>query len=149
MKKIWIIIVLAMAGTISINAQCNDQLSEKLKAQMTDKEEYLNSFKAALKESDKDVPVSVAKFSITMEKGTKYRLRILSDDQNYKGKGILRLFEGDQFLGSTFKPETKIKHFPFFDFDCQKTGDYGILITFQDGRAGCAVVMITKIKKGK
>ena len=42
--------------------------------------------------------------------------------------------------------EKSDKCYDSFDFICKKSGDYKLLITFHNGKAGCAVVVVSKLE---
>lgn len=144
MKKILFVSILLVGGFIA-NAQCNKDLVEIAKSKLTDSEVFINEFKVKLKEADVNDPAPVAKFSQKLEKGHKYRLRIESDKTDYHSNGILRLFESNKFLGTTYAKNSDTCY-DSFDFICEKTMDYKLLVTFHNGEAGCAVVVVSKVK---
>ena len=141
MKKVTIISILLISGLASY-AQCNKELSEKAKSKITDSEVLLEEYKVKLKAADINDPAPVAKFSQKFEKNEKYRIRIMSDKEKYNAEGIFRLYENNRLLG-TNHVATSGKTYPYIDFKCTKTGDYKLLITFKDGKAGCAVVVVS------
>lgn len=142
-----ILILLFCLGTFSFNlfAQCDQKLLENARKLVHDNEIVINEFKIKLKTASINEPVPVAKFSQKLEKGKLYRMRILSNQDEFSSTGILRIFENNKFLGTTYSEKVN-KHFESFDFKSQKTGNYKLLITFQDGQAGCAVVIVSKVK---
>ena len=144
MKKVLFISILLIGGLV-VNAQCNKDLAEKAKSKLTENKVFLKEFKIKLKEADVNDPAPVAKFSQKFEVGHKYRLRIESDKEEYNSDGILRLFENNKFLGTTYA-EKSDKCYDSFDFICKKSGDYKLLITFHNGKAGCAVVVVSKLE---
>lgn len=141
MKKV-IIISILLISWLATNAQCNKELSERVKSKMTDKEVLLNEFKVKLKKADIDDPAPVAKFPIEFEERTKYRLRIENDTEIYNSTCIIRLFENNRLLGTNYVAQTK-KDYPYIDFKCTTNGEYKLLITFKDGKEGCAVVIVS------
>jgi len=144
MKKILFVSILLIAGFIA-NAQCNKGLVEIAKSKLTESEVFINEFKVKLKEADVNDPAPVAKFSQKFEKGHKYRLRIESDKTDYHSNGILRLFESNKFLGTTYEESRDTCHDSFV-FICKKTMDYILLVTFHNGKAGCAVVVVSEVE---
>lgn len=144
MKKVILISILLISG-LAVNAQCSKKLVERAKSQITKDEVFINDFKVKLKEADINEPAPVAKFSQKLEEGIKYRLRIISDKEEYNSSCILRLFEGNRLLGTNHEASTD-KVYELFTFICNSTGDYKLLVTFKDGKAGCAVVLVTQVK---
>jgi mRNA-degrading endonuclease RelE of RelBE toxin-antitoxin system len=129
----------------NIFGQCNEELLEKAGNLVSNDEVIIKDYKIKLNTASIDEPAPVAKFTHKLENGKLYRLRILSDKLEHNSTGILRLFENNKFLGTTYADKID-KHFEYFDFKCQKSGNYRLLITFQNGQSGCAVVVITEIK---
>ena len=142
MKNSILVLALFCISTLTSFAQCDEHLLDKAKQKLSEKEVLLKDYKVKLGTATIDQPSPVAEFSQPFETGKTYRLRIISDTEDLGAQGILRLFEGNNYLGSSFLERTN-RHFKWFDFKCQKTGNYKILVTFQDGKAGCAIVLIS------
>ena len=145
MKTILILLFSIGISSFNVFAQCDQKLLENAIKMVPDNEIVIKDFKIKLKAASINEPAPVAKFSQKLEKGKLYRMRILSNQDEYSSTGILRLFENNKFLGTTYAEKVN-KYFESFDFKCQKTGNYKLLITFQDGKAGCAVVVVSKIE---
>jgi hypothetical protein len=146
MKKFYFLTGFLLLNIILIKAQCNESLLEKAKKEMSDKEELLKDYAVKLNAATIDQPAPVAKFSQILEQGKTYRIRIFDDKEEFVAKAILRLFDGKMLIGNSYSDKLK-KSFKFFDFQCQKTISYDLLITFQDGKAGCAVILLAALKK--
>jgi len=144
MKKILFVSMLLIAGLIT-NAQCNKDLVEIAKSKLTDSEVFIKEFKVKLKKADVNDPAPVAKFSQKLEKGHKYRFRIESDKTENNSNGILRIFENNEFLGTTYEEKRDECHDSFV-FVCEKTMEYKLLVTFHNGEAGCAVVVVSELE---
>ena len=86
-----------------------------------------------------------AKYSMILQKDTKYRLTICTDDDS-PGKGFVQLLDTGSLLGSSYNAATG-KEFKGFDFDCTKTGVYHVFVQFQEGKAGKAIVILSFMKK--
>lgn len=144
MKKVMLISLLLISGMIAYT-QCNQELYEKANELISSDEVIIKDYKIKLNTASVNEPAPVAKFTHKLENGKHYRLRIFSDKLEHNSTGILRLSENNKFLGSTYAEKIN-KHFEYFDFICKKSGNYRLLITFQDGQPGCAVVLISEIK---
>lgn len=144
MKKVIVISILLISGLASYS-QCNKELSERARSKMTDSEVLISEFKVKLKKADIDDPAPVAKFSVKLEEGKKYRFRTESDTKEYNSEGILRIFENNRFLGTNFSEKAN-KCFPIFDFKCTINEEYKLLVTFKNGEEGCAVVIVSEVK---
>lgn len=142
MKSIIFISIFLISG-LATNAQCNGELLEKAKSELTDNEKIINDFKVKLKEADINDPAPVAKFYQKLEANHKYSFLVISDQNEYNSNGIIRLFDNEKLLATNFVKQTN-KSYKKFVFKCTITGDYQLLVTFQDGKAGCAVVVISE-----
>ncbi|HAN76808.1 MAG TPA: hypothetical protein DCQ31_03005, partial [Bacteroidales bacterium] len=142
MRTIILILVFMAVSKPTAFSQCNEKLLEIAKSDVTKNEVFLQDFKIKLDEASVKEPVPVAAFSYKLDSAKHYRFRIISDEVENKGKGILRMFGGEKLQATSYH-EAFDKHYPIFDFMCQKQNDYKLLITFKDGKKGCAVVLIT------
>ncbi len=144
MKKVILISILLISG-LAVNAQCDKELVKIAKSKLSENEVLINEFKVKLNKADINDPAPVAKFSQKLEEGKKYRLRTVSDKEEYNSSGILRLFESNRLLATNHEGSTD-KVYELFTFICNSTGDYKLLVTFKDGKAGCAVVIVSEVK---
>jgi hypothetical protein len=106
---------------------------------------YLKDFVVQLQAAQGNEKSPIAKYSMCLQKDTKYRFTICTDDDS-PGKGYLQLLDTGSLLASSYNPATG-KEFKGFDFDCQKTGVYHIFVQFQEGKAGKAIVILSFVKK--
>jgi hypothetical protein len=58
----------------------------------------------------------------------------------------VQLFDTNALQASTFNPTTG-KEFKGFDIDIQKTAVYHVFISFHDGKAGKATVIMSLVKR--
>lgn len=144
MKRLIFITILLSVGLVA-NAQCDNNLVEKAKSKMTKNEIPKKEFKIELKEASIKDPSPVARFSLVLEKATKYRLRIENDSIKHNSNGIIKLYDNNKLLGISYADQTDTCY-PFFDFKCTTTRVYHLFITFKDGKAGCAVVVLSEVK---
>jgi hypothetical protein len=144
MKRIIFISILLTVGLVA-NAQCNNTLVEKAKSEITKNEIPKQSFQVELEEASIKDPSPAARFSLPLEKETKYRLRIVNDTIKYNSTGIIKLYDDDRLLGISYANQTDTCY-PFFDFKCTTKGVFHLFITFKDGKAGCAVVVVSEVK---
>jgi len=106
---------------------------------------YVKDFPIQLQAAQGNEKSPTAKYSMILQKDTKYRLTICTDDDS-PGKGFVQLLDTGSLLGSSYNPATG-KEYKGFEFDCQKTGVYHIFVQFQEGKAGKAVVILSFVKK--
>jgi len=119
-----------------IKAQCDESLTEKAITESGDKALFIKDFKVKLKKGKIKRPERVAKFLITLKSNTNYRFNVVNDN-NYQGRVILQLFKKDKFLGCTYDFNNK-KNNKSFDFQCIESDTYQVLMSFIEGKAGCA-----------
>lgn len=81
-------------------------------------------------------PVATEKFPVILNQDMVYRFNVASN-KGYKGKAILQLYDRGRLLGSTYKIETGA-YGQSFDFHCQVTGHYQVLLSIDQGLKGCA-----------
>lgn len=103
---------------------------------------YLKDFvvKFPAARENRDAPVS--KNSVILSKNIKYRFTICNSEQ-YEGEAIIQLYDDKRMVFSNLFND---KIYPFFDFDCKKTGRYMVMISFNNGEAGEAVSIMSYIK---
>jgi len=148
MKK-YIILLLVPAFTVFFSneakAQCNSSLVTVCSAKLSDDATYLKELRARLKAHQKGQQKPVARFSLLLNKGNHYRFNVCNA-QEFDSQAILQLYDKGKLLGTSFFAKTN-KHYPSFDFICPKTGVYKVLISFEDGKEGCAVGILSLVKK--
>ena len=106
---------------------------------------YVKDFQVQLQAAEGNEKSPIAKYSMILQKDTKYRLTICTDDDS-PGKGFVQLLDTGSLLASSYN-STTVKEYKGFDIDIQKTGVYHIFVQFHDGKAGKAVVILSFVKK--
>jgi len=81
--------------------------------------------------------------TIKLNKGTSYKFRITNHRDNYAGKAVFELLDADNLILTNAIAE---KYFETFNFVCNKTAFYDILIKFQDKKPGFSVVDILMLQ---
>ncbi len=149
MKKILYIILIItifiLGKQTKTYAQCNNKLVTICSGGLTKNATYLKELKVRLqaKQSGKKAPI--ARYALMLSKGTHYRLSICNAKE-FSGKAIIQLYDNNnRLLGSSYNPSTK-KHYSAFDFICNKSAVYKVLVSFEDGKEGCAVGILSMIK---
>ena len=148
MKKrlLYIIIFLFITiGGISLFAQPQDVLIDMCVNRSGDDATYLKDFIVQLDAADPGEKAPIAKFSMILSKGTLYRFTICNSESS-EGEAIIRLFSTSSLIGTNLDPSSG-QTFDSFDFECNVTGVYHVFISFQDGRSGNAVGILSFIKK--
>ena len=104
---------------------------------------YLKDFKVKLQQSSVK-PAPSAKFSVVLNKGTTYKINVCNAE-GYEGKAVVRLMENNNLLGTNQKPDGGFVE--AIGFGCQKTGVYQIQISFNEGKEGAAVAILSFVNK--
>lgn len=144
-NKIIILISLMVLVGSGLKAQSDDALVMACTQSAGEDANYLKDFIVEKEAGAPGERAPIAKFSMVLSKNTEYRFSICSAADS-DGKGIIQLFDSNRLLGSSFNEATG-KEYPRFDFKCQKTGVYHVFISFQDGKAGKAVGILSYIQK--
>jgi len=147
MKKVLYILIpiLFIFSNTEVQAQCNSSLVTICSAKLGDDATYLKELRARLKAHQKGQQKPVARFSLLLNKGNHYRFNICNAKE-FNSNAILQLYDKGKLLGTSYFAKTG-KHYPYFDFICPKTGVYKVLISFEDGKEGCAVGILSLVKK--
>ncbi|MBN2669637.1 MAG: hypothetical protein JXR60_10460 [Bacteroidales bacterium] len=148
MKKHFLILlipILSLFVSNEVKAQCNSSLVTVCSAKLSDDATYLKELRARLQAHESGQQMPVARFSLLLNKGNHYRFNICNAEE-FEGQAILQLYDKDKLLGTSYFSKTK-KHYPSFDFICPKTGVYKVLISFEDGKEGCAVGILSLVNK--
>lgn len=144
-NKFLAIAVLFSIFSINIFAQSEDALVKACAAAAGDDATYLKDFIVVLDAAAPGEKYPTAKYSMVLSKNTEYRFSICTAPDS-QGKGIIQLFDSNRLLGSSFNAATG-KEYPGFNFKCQKTGVYHVFVSFQEGKSGKAVGILSFIQK--
>ncbi len=140
-------------GATPAQAQCKQQV---VYACATDygKSLYLRDFNTKLKKPKKGATLSGTKWSVVLNKGTRYRFKLCTQS-GHKERIVLTLFDAKHpeqtpyvQTKTTSNPKTDNK----FDFICTRTGTYYVSIRFKPGvaaRKSCAVGILFWISKAQ
>jgi len=141
MKKIVIILLSLIVFVFVVKSQCNSSLVTICSGGLADNAMYLKELKVKLKAKESGKKAPVARYSLMLNKGNHYRFSVCNAKE-FSGKAIVQLYDKDRLLGSSYMAK---KHYPAFDFICKKTAVYKVLISFEDGKSGCAVGILSMI----
>lgn len=146
MRKIFAsLVMILVAGTFAIRAQSAADLVDICRTSAGDDATYLKDFPVELEAAKPNEKAPMAKFSMILSKNTKYRFSICTSETS-EGKAVLQLYDESKLLGSTYNPTTG-KDYHSIDLNCTKTGIYHVFISFQDGKAGSAVGILSFLEK--
>ena len=103
---------------------------------------YLKEFVVSLAKTEKGERPPMYRQAVILRGNNVYRFNLCND----KGQAIIRLYDSSNMLISTFDTKTEKEYNPI-NFLCRKTGQYNIIITIRDGKAGEAVGIMSHIMK--
>ena len=81
--------------------------------------------------------------TIKLNKGTSYKFKVTNHRDNYAGKAVLELLDTENLV---FTNAVNDKYFETFNFVCNKTAFYDILIHYMDKKPGYSVVDIVMLQ---
>ena len=146
MRKLLFFLAIALVSfNLSLKAQSASALVDICRSSAGNDATYLKDFTVELESAKSNEKIPQAKYSMVLSKNTRYRFSICSSESS-QGKGVLQLFEESRLLASTYYPTTG-KEYHMFDFNCTKTGVYHVFISFQDGKSGSAVGILSFVEK--
>lgn len=124
-----------------VHAQCDNTLVEKAASQSGAGAVYLREFKVKFDGTERRKSIPVAKYPLLLSKGNTYRFNVCNSEE-YPGRVILQLYQKDKLVGSTF--DTSIgTDLQQFDFICDKAATYEVVMSFHQGKPGCAVGILS------
>ena len=143
MKKILYLIFLALF-LINFHAEAqSDELVNVCALDIGDAT-YLKDFKIKLQQGDIK-PAPSVKFSVVLNKGTSYKLNVCNAD-GYEGEAVIKLLDHNNLLGTNYSSASQ-KFYKGIQFPCTKTGVYSINVSFEDGKEGASVVILSFMNK--
>lgn len=143
MKAILWIISLLWWINVCIQAQCDKTLVVKATEQAGKDAVLVRDFKVKLKEGDKRNPSPASRFSVLMQQGIVYRFNVVGAAENPEVV-MLQLYDKSSLLGSTFDFD-KVLNIGNFQYQCQRTGDYQVVLSFRNSKAGCAAGIMSMV----
>lgn len=85
-----------------------------------------------------------AKYTMMLSKKTVYRFSVCASDEP-GSLPVLQLYNNSTLVASTYNPESG-KNLTSFDFVCNKTDVYHLIISYQDGKKGNALAVLWYVK---
>jgi hypothetical protein len=144
------ILILILPGflfvfTSNIQAQNAADLVEQCASIAGEDATYLKDFIVKLGEAKPGSNYPVARYPLVLSKNNVYRFNICTNDQS-EGKAIIMLYDSNRLIFSSYDEDTQEEFNPF-NFLCQKTGIYHVIISFSDGKSGEAVGILSYVTK--
>ena len=85
----------------------------------------------------------VEHFDIRLKEGLTYRFNV-QNAKGFEGKAILQLYMENLLLASTYNIENKSDD-KTFDYICDESGEYQVLMSFMEARKGCAAGIMSVV----
>ena len=143
MKYLFCALAVSILMAPAVNSQCNRQLVDRA-AQMAGHEAiFIRDFKVKLTEGTMDNPSPMGRFPVYLNEGAHYRFTLASDNEA-ESFAILQLMKKDNVYGSTYDFSSGDNNGKF-DFTCDNSGTYQILISFDESRPGCAAGVLSLV----
>ena len=132
-------------GTIgNLSAQSPDEMVDLCANLAGDDATYLKDFQVKLGVAAEGRP-QVARYPLVLSSNNIYRFSICEMESS-EGKAVIKLYDNNRLIFSSFSKDTKEEFNPF-NFMCRKTGIYHVFISFQDGKPGEAVGILSYVSK--
>lgn len=139
MKTIVSIVALLLWISAITNAQCDRTLVQKATEQAGKDAVLVRDFKVKLKEGDKRNPFPSGRYTVLMQKGISYRFNVAGAVENQEAP-ILQLYDKSNLLATSMDQATNT-----FQYECQRTGDYQVVLSFRNSKAGCAAGVMSMV----
>ncbi|HJX71316.1 MAG TPA: energy transducer TonB [Bacteroidales bacterium] len=137
MKNLIHLMVLVLLTTWQVFSQCDPRLSMKVP---DDPDHFIKSFDAFMPDEND----SVLKYTLLLHQGARYKIEVFENDE-FKGRASYSLYEGNKLLGTNYEKD-KVKPFPSFDFICQKSLVYDMVVRKEGKGKYCASWVIQEMK---
>ena len=147
MKSILLILAsVLLLSAASVNGQApGNSLFDKCRSMAGSNAVYLKDFIVRFPAAQSNQTPPVSRNSVILSKNIRYRFSVCNSDK-YDGVAVIQLFDEDKLLLSNLIRQSD-KIYPYFDFVCNRTGRYYVMISFKDGKAGEAVGIMSYIKQ--
>ena len=146
MNKFLITFLIITGFAFASYSQCNYTLIDSCKKDIG-ANTYLRHFKIRFKKAKRKSKISNANFSVYLTKGNVYQITTRNDSIQ-EGIAVVKLYDDFRYyIGNLDNKTNKIRK--SFAFSCKKTGIYYITAHFDEGKEGCAVIMLSLREKEK
>ncbi|NDV59414.1 GldM family protein [Bacteroides sp. 519] len=126
---------------LRISAQCDNTLVEKAALESGSEAVYLREFKVKFDGVERGKAIPVARYPILLSRNNTYRFNVCNSIES-EGNIILNLYLKDKLVGSTYDAQTSTD-LQRFDFVCDKTATYEVVMSFDQGQPGCAAGILS------
>ncbi len=136
---------LLLLGTGNLQSQSIVDLVEQCAKNAGENATYLKDFIVKLRAAEPGSKYPVANYPLVLSKNNVYRFSVCSTEQS-EGKAVIKLYDSNRLIFSSYDEETNEEFNPF-NFLCQKTGIYYVIISFVDGKSGEAIGILSYVTK--
>ncbi|MBN1131768.1 MAG: hypothetical protein JXR52_07705 [Bacteroidales bacterium] len=141
MKLPTIFVVLTIAATLLFQSD-RQKMVQACAAEAGEGAIYLREFVVDLPKSERDGQPAMYRQAVVLRGNNIYRFNLC----NQKGEAVLRIYDSSNMILSTYDANTN-KEFNPINFLCRKTGQYNIVITFKNGKAGETIGIMSHVSK--
>ena len=146
MRKASIFILLITSIIIQGSfAQAPELMIDSCAAAAGDNATYLKDFVVILPAATDEQNPPIARYPLVLSKSNIYRFSICNSRES-KGVAVLQLYDSNRLIFSSYNKDTGEEFNPF-NFMCQKTGIYHVFISFEEGKEGQAVGILSYVTK--
>ena len=146
MKKIFFLTLLL--GTVAFFSPAVKAQTEAQKVELCTKvaggATLLSNYPVQLDAAKDGQRAPIFRNAAAMRKGNVYRFTICTDEES-SGEAIIEVYDEGKMIGSSYNAESG-KTYQNFDFECNKTAAYIIMIKIKDGKEGSAVGIVSHVK---
>lgn len=136
--------ILVLGFAVNARAQSMEEMVDICAGQIGEDATYLKDFQVKLGVAVEGRP-QVARYPLVLSSNNIYRFSVC-DLADSEGKAIIKLYDNNRMIFSSLSEDTGEENNPF-NFMCRKTGIYHVFISFQDGKPGEAVGILSYVKK--
>jgi len=146
MKKVSLLILFIMLLSLTASyAQAPELMIDSCAAAAGDDATYLKDFVVILPAAIDNNNPPIARFPLVLSKSNIYRFSICNSRES-GGAAVLKLYDSNRMIFSSYNENTGEEFNPF-NFMCQNTGKYHIFISFENGKPGQAVGILSYVTK--
>ena len=144
-KEVLLLLFIMFTGFTALHAQAPELMIDSCAAAAGSNATYLKDFVVILPAAtDRDNP-PIARFPLVLSKSNIYRFSICNSRES-GGVAVMKLYDSNRMIFSSYNETTGEESNPF-NFMCQKTGIYHVFISFENGKPGQAVGILSYVTK--
>jgi hypothetical protein len=146
MKKVYLLLLfLLVLGLPASFCQPPEVMMDSCAAAAGEDATYLKDFVVILPAATDQNNPPIARFPLVLSKSNIYRFSICNSRES-GGMAVMKLYDSNRMIFSSYN-ENSGEEFNPFNFMCQKTGIYHVFISFEDGKPGQAVGILSYVTK--